>query len=277
MEIAKTISRMKALRRDLTGSVGFVPTMGYLHQGHISLVKQAKTDNSAAVVSIFVNPAQFGPHEDFKKYPRNLEHDLDLLKEANTDIVFIPSDEEMYPPGFNSWIDVQKITEQLEGEQRPGHFKGVTTVVAKLFNIIEPTTAYFGQKDAQQALVIQKMVSDLNMNLKVIVAPTIRESDGLAMSSRNTYLTLQERQAATVLFKALTKAQQMWKHKETKAENIRQEMISLINKEPSAIIDYVSIADAQTLEELAEITTPALVSIAVKIGKTRLIDNIILK
>jgi len=277
MEIAETIARMKALRRDITGSVGFVPTMGYLHKGHLSLVKQARDDNSVAVVSIFVNPTQFGPKEDFKTYPRNIESDLALLKGVNTDLVFMPTSEEMYPPGLNSWVEVQKITDRLEGERRPGHFKGVTTVVAKLFNIIEPTRAYFGQKDAQQALVIKKMVTDLNVNIEVIVAPTIRESDGLAMSSRNTYLNPQERQAATVLFKALTKAQQKRENGENKAGNLRQELISIIGKEPLATIDYISIADAQTLEELDEINRPALISMAVKIGKTRLIDNVVLK
>jgi pantoate--beta-alanine ligase len=189
----------------------------------------------------------------------------------------MPTNEEMYPPGLNSWVEVQKITDRLEGERRPGHFKGVTTVVAKLFNIIEPTRAYFGQKDAQQALVIKKMVADLNMNIEVIVTATIRESDGLAMSSRNTYLNPQERQAATVLFKALTKAQQKWENGETKTGSLREELISIIGKEPLATIDYISIADAQTLEELDEINRPALISMAVKIGKTRLIDNVVLK
>jgi pantoate--beta-alanine ligase len=239
MEIVNTISLMKSLRKELTGSVGFVPTMGYLHEGHMSLVRQAKVDNSVTVVSIFVNPSQFGPKEDLKNYPRNVEHDLSLLIKVNTDIALIPSDEEMYPAGFNSWIEVQKITERLEGECRPGHFKGVATIVAKLFNIIEPTRAYFGQKDAQQALVIQKMVADLNMNLKVIVLPTIREEDGLAMSSRNIYLNAEERKSATVLFKALTRAKEIYQNGEDKAENIRQEMLSIISKEPLAMIDYI--------------------------------------
>jgi pantoate--beta-alanine ligase len=277
MEIVNTISRMKSLRRELTGSVGFVPTMGYLHEGHLSLIRQAKVDNSVAVVSLFVNPTQFGPNEDLKHYPRDFEHDLYLLRKVNTDIVFIPSDEEMYPAGFNSWVDVQEISEQLEGEHRPGHFKGVATIVAKLFNIIEPSKAYFGQKDAQQALVIQKMVADLNMNTKVIVLPTIREADGLAMSSRNTYLSTQERKSAVVLFKALTRAKEMYQNGEDKTENIRREMISIVSKEPLAIIDYLSISDARTLEELPILSEPALISIAVRIGKTRLIDNIVLK
>ena len=276
MKIARTIAEMKALRKQSLGSVGFVPTMGYLHQGHLALVKQARADNPVVVVSIFVNPTQFGPAEDFSTYPRDPERDLALLEKEKTDIVFMPSSEEMYPEGFDSWVEVGKVTERLEGGHRPGHFRGVTTVVARLFNIVEPTRAYFGQKDAQQAIVIRKMVADLNMNLEIMVAPTVRESDGLAMSSRNVYLNPQERRAATVLFKALTLAQQLQERGEKNAETIRQEMTSLINKEPLAKIDYVSIADAQTLEELSEIDRPAVASLAVKIGKTRLIDNIVL-
>jgi pantoate--beta-alanine ligase len=277
MELADTIARMKALRHHITGTVGFVPTMGFLHEGHLSLVKKAKAENSIVVVSIFVNPTQFGPTEDFKTYPRNLERDLSLLEKAHTDVVFVPSKEEMYPTGFNSWVEVQELTDKLEGKSRPGHFKGVTTVVAKLFNIVKPSRAYFGQKDAQQALVIQKMVADLNMNLEIVVCPTMREKDGLAMSSRNTYLNSQEREAASILFKALTRAEQMREKGESKAERLRQEVIALIKEEPLATIEYVSVADIQTLEELTEISKSALVSIAIRIGKTRLIDNIVLK
>ena len=267
---------MKAARTKSSGSVGFVPTMGYLHEGHMALVRQARTENSVVVVSIFVNPTQFGPKEDFKTYPRDEKRDLAMLQKEKTDIVFMPSAEEMYPERFSSWIDVEKVTERLEGSHRPGHFRGVSTVVAKLFNIIEPTRAYFGQKDAQQVLVIKKMVADLNMNLEVVVAPTVRESDGLAMSSRNVYLNPQERQAATVLFKSLTLAQNLREKGETNAETIRQQMTLLISREPLAKIEYVSIADAQTLEELAVIDKPAVSSLAVRIGRTRLIDNIIL-
>jgi len=259
------------------GSVGFVPTMGYLHEGHLALVKQARDENSIVVASIFVNPTQFGPTEDFKAYPRDTERDLAMLRKERTDFVFMPTAEEMYPEGFNSWVKVEKVTDQLEGSCRPGHFKGVATVVVKLFNIVEPTRAYFGQKDAQQALVIKKMVADLNMNLEVRVIPTVRESDGLAMSSRNVYLKPQERQAATVLFKALTLAQNLRTKGERNAETIRKKMTSLISKEPLAKIEYVSIADAETLEELTEINKPALASLAVRIGKTRLIDNILLE
>lgn len=268
---------MKAMRMKSPGSVGFVPTMGYLHRGHLALVKQARAENTAVVVSIFVNPTQFGPTEDFKTYPRDTESDLSMLQKEKTEIVFMPSAEEMYPEGFSSWVEVEKVTDRLEGSHRPGHFKGVATVVAKLFNIVEPTRAYFGQKDAQQALVIKKMVADLNMNLEVIVAPTVRESDGLAMSSRNVYLNPQERQAATVLFKALTLAQSLREKGEINAERIREEMTSLISQEPLAKIEYVSLAGAETLEELSKIDRPALVSLAVRFGKTRLIDNMLLE
>src|SRR4030042_934346 len=211
MQVIKTVADIRTLRQTLHGTVGFVPTMGYLHEGHLTLVKQARKENSAVIVSIYVNPAQFGPREDFGAYPRDPDRDLELLRKERTDIVFVPSDDEMYPPGFNSWVDVEKVTERLEGASRPGHFRGVATVVAKLFNVVQPTRAYFGQKDAQQVVVIQRMVADLNMNLEVVVVPTVRESDGLAMSSRNVYLSPKERQAATILFKALTLARQLRK------------------------------------------------------------------
>jgi len=273
MQVAKTIAEARVLRQKLSGTVGFVPTMGYLHEGHLALVKQASTGNSAVIVSIYVNPAQFGPREDFGAYPRELNRDLELLRGEGVDIVFVPSDDEMYPPEFSSWVDVGKVTERLEGASRPGHFRGVATVVAKLFNIVQPTKAYFGQKDAQQAVVIKRMVADLNMGIEIVVVPTVRESDGLAMSSRNIYLASEERQAATILFKALTLALQLRLAGEKDAGKIRRQMTSLIQKEPLAQIDYVCIADAETLEELNLIDRPALASLAVKIGKTRLIDN----
>lgn len=276
MQVINTIAEMRKLRRQLSEPVGFVPTMGYFHEGHLSLVRQARKENPTVVVSIFVNPTQFGPGEDFQDYPRDLNRDLELLEREKVDIVFVPSEEEMYPPGFSSWVDVEKVTERLEGASRPGHFRGVATVCAKLFNIIQPTRAYFGQKDAQQAVVIKKMVADLNMNLEIVVVPTVRESNGLAMSSRNTYLNPEERQAATVLFKALSLARELWQGGEKDADKIRHQMTSLIQKEPLAKIDYVSIADANTLEELKKIDRPAIVFLAVRIGKTRLIDNVIL-
>lgn len=276
MQVIKTIAEIRELRRQLTGLVGFVPTMGYFHQGHLALVRQARSENPTVVVSIFVNPTQFGPREDFNTYPRDFDRDLKLLEEERADIVFVPFSEEMYPLDFSSWVDVEGVTERLEGVSRPGHFRGVATVVAKLFNIVQPTKAYFGQKDAQQAVVIKKMVADLNMMVEIVVVPTVRESDSLAMSSRNTYLNPEERQAATVLFEALSLVKQLWQDGEKDADKIRQQMTSLIQKEPLAQIDYVSIADAETLEELRMIDRPALASLAVKIGKTRLIDNMTL-
>ncbi len=277
MKIATTIVEMKVIRRQMAEPVGFVPTMGYLHEGHISLVRQARSECKSVIASIFVNPTQFGPGEDFASYPRDTERDLALLEKGKTDAVFMPQPEEMYPQGASSWVDVEGITSRLEGASRPGHFRGVTTVVAKLFNITEPGRAYFGQKDAQQALVIQKMARDLNMNLEVIVAPTVREPDGLAMSSRNVYLSSEERRAAPVLWKSLNLAHDLWTNGEKDAGKIRKKMISLIESEPRARIDYVSIADTETLEELEKIGNSALVSMAVRIGKTRLIDNMILR
>jgi len=277
MKVTETIAGMRKLRPNLAEPVGFVPTMGYLHEGHISLVKRARTESTTVAASIFVNPTQFGPKEDFKSYPRDTERDLALLEEEKTDIVFMPSAAEMYPPRFNSWVDVQDITERLEGTSRPTHFRGVTTVVAKLFNIVRPTRAYFGQKDAQQLIVIKKMVKDLDMNLEVVACPTIREPDGLAMSSRNTHLNSEDRKAATVLYQSLNLAKEMWSQGEKNADKIRREMTDLIKQQPMAHIDYVSIADNETLEELEEVKPPALVSLAVKIGKPRLIDNIVLE
>ncbi len=276
MKVISKIADMRKLRQELTEPVGFVPTMGYLHEGHLSLVRKARAENPSLVVSIFVNPAQFGPQEDFHSYPRDTKRDLALLEKEATDLVFIPSTEEMYPPRFNSRVEIGKITERLEGASRPGHFRGVATVCAKLFNIVQPTRAYFGQKDVQQALVIKKMVSDLNLNLEIVTLPTVREPDGLAMSSRNTYLSPEERKAALVLYQALMLAQRLWEQGEKDAGNIRQEMSGLIQKEPLATIDYVSIADAETLDELDTVKLTALVSLAVRIGKTRLIDNILL-
>jgi pantoate--beta-alanine ligase len=274
MQVVRKIAEIRVLRKKFSGTVGFVPTMGYLHEGHLALVRQARGENSAAIVSIYVNPAQFGPREDFGAYPRDLDRDLELLRKEGTDIAFAPPDDEVYPLGFSSWVDVEKITERLEGASRPAHFRGVATIVAKLFNIIRPTRAYFGQKDAQQAVVIKRMAADLNMDLEIVTVPTVRESDGLAMSSRNTYLSPEERKAAPILFKALELAQRLTRDGEKDAEAIRRQMVALIEKEPLACLDYVSIADAKTLEELDVLQRQALASLAVRIGKTRLIDNI---
>jgi len=277
MKVIETIAEMKKLRLKLAEPVGLVPTMGYLHEGHLALVRQARIENSSVVVSIFVNPTQFGPQEDFRLYPRDPQRDLALLEKEKADIVFMPLVAEMYPPQFSSWIEVSRVTERLEGAARPGHFRGVATVVAKLFNIVQPTRAYFGQKDAQQAVVIKRMVADLNMNLEVVTVPTVREPDGLAISSRNTYLNPGERQAAVVLYRALSLARQLYSQGETDTERLCQKMTELIQKEPLADIDYISIADPETLEELDKVNTPALVSMAVRIGKTRLIDNVVLR
>jgi len=276
VQVVHTIAGMKKLRRECADSVGLAPTMGFLHEGHLALARQAKSENVVAVATIFVNPTQFGPGEDFKSYPRDLDRDLALLKQAGTDIVFVPSDKEMYPGGYDTWVEVRGITAKLEGKSRPTHFQGVTTVCNKLFNIIEPDRAYFGQKDAQQAIVIQRMVADLNMNLDIVVCPTVRESDGLAMSSRNTYLTMDERTSAVVLYKSLCLAKDMYDRGERDAAVIKQAMNSLISGVAAAKIDYISIADTDTLDEVDMIGGKALVSLAVRLGKPRLIDNIIL-
>src|SRR4030043_1009308 len=224
MKVIETVAEMKQARKKLRGTLGFVPTMGYLHEGHLMLVRRAKAENDAAVASIFVNPTQFGPKEDFARYPRDPERDLSLLEKERIDLVFMPDAEEMYRQGFATWVDVEKVTERLEGSTRPGHFRGVATVVAKLFNIVEPTAAYFGEKDAQQVVVIKRMVADLNMNLSVVVVPTHREPEGLAMSSRNVYLNTEERQAALILWKSLSPARQLWSGHELRAESGKQEM-----------------------------------------------------
>lgn len=276
MRVIETIDVMKTVRHGLRGTVGFVPTMGYLHEGHLALVKRAKAENPLVVVSIFVNPTQFLPNEDFNKYPRDTARDLGMLEQIGVDIVFLPAAGEMYQAGFSTRVNVDKITEKLEGAARPGHFTGVATVCNKLFNVIEPHTAYFGQKDAQQCAVIKKMIADLNMNLAIVVVPTVREPDGLAMSSRNVYLDSEERRQAPVIYQSLELAQRLWREGERDAFTIIREMSDLVSKQPLARIEYISIADAGTLEELKEVKTPALISMAVKFGKTRLLDNILL-
>ena len=276
MIVIETIPDMAYLRNNLKEPVGFVPTMGYLHEGHMSLVKKARAENKTVVVSIYVNPTQFGPKEDLSKYPRDLPRDLAMLEKEGTDVVFFPSDKEMYPDGYDTWVIVENLTKPLEGDVRPTHFRGVTTIVNKLFNIVRPTNAYFGQKDAQQVLVIKKMVTDINMNLKVVVCPTIREPDGLAMSSRNVYLNPEQRKAAPVLNKSLLLANELFTHGERNTALILEKMTVLIQKEPQANIDYINISDTATLAELKTISQSALVSMAVRFGNTRLIDNIIL-
>ncbi len=275
MIIARTVAEMKAARKAFKGSVGLVPTMGYLHEGHLTLVRRSKAENAATVVSIFVNPTQFGPNEDFGKYPRAPEIDIGLLEKVGADAVFMPSPAEVYPAGFNTWVTVEKVTERLEGAVRPGHFRGVATVVNKLFNIVQPDRAYFGQKDAQQCVVVKKMVADLDMPLDIVIVPIVREADGLAMSSRNVYLSPEDRKSAVVLSRSLKLAGDMIAKGEKNAEDVRRAMRELISREPNAVIDYISIADNTTLDELDEIKSGALISLVVKFGRTRLLDNMI--
>jgi len=276
MKIVTAITELRAARSLLSGSVGFVPTMGFLHAGHISLVKAARAECDSVVTSIFVNPTQFGPNEDLAKYPRDLPRDLALLEAAGVDLVWTPTEEVMYPSGFQTWVQVDALTRRLEGETRPGHFRGVTTVVAKLFNAVGPDRAYFGQKDAQQAAVVRRMTRDLDFPIEIIVCPTKREADGLAMSSRNTYLNLQERQAATVLFRALSLAKLAYDSGENGAEKLRAIVSAAVASEPLAKLQYVSCADYDSLEELDTVRGKALISMAVFMGKTRLIDNFVL-
>lgn len=276
MRTVTTLAELRTARLSLQGTVGLVPTMGYLHEGHLSLIRQAKAECDHVVVSIFVNPTQFGPSEDLSKYPRDLERDLSLITPLGVDFVWTPTVEVMYPQGYQTWVEVDAITRLLEGAMRPGHFKGVTTVVAKLFNGVQPHKAYFGQKDAQQQTVIRQMVRDLNFPLEVVVCPIVREADGLAMSSRNKYLEGADRQAATVLFRSLSAAKEIYEAGERNAEKLREKMREIIGKEPRAQMQYVSCADFDTLEELDVVTGKALLSMAVLIGKTRLIDNFIL-
>ena len=271
------LDELRAARLSLKGTVGLVPTMGYLHEGHLSLIRRAKAECDHVAVSIFVNPTQFGANEDLSKYPRDLERDLSLIKPLGVDLVWNPTPEIMYPTGYQTWVEVEAMTRPLEGAMRPTHFKGVTTVVAKLFNAIQPHKAYFGQKDAQQVAVIRQMVWDLNFPLEVVVCPTMREADGLAMSSRNKYLEGEDRKAAVVLFQALNAAKEAYQGGERDAEMLRNRMKNVLEAEPRAQIQYVSCADYNTLEELEIVKGKALLSMAVLLGKTRLIDNFVLE
>jgi pantoate--beta-alanine ligase len=275
MRTVSTLADLRSARLPFSGTVGFVPTMGYLHEGHLALIRRAREECDHVVVSIFVNPTQFGANEDLSKYPRDLERDLRLI-EPYTDLVWTPSAETMYPQGYQTWVEVEAVTRPLEGAMRPGHFRGVTTVVAKLFNAVQPHKAYFGQKDAQQVAVIRQMVRDLNFTIEIVVCPTLREPDGLAMSSRNVYLDPAQRQAATVLFRSLSAAKEIFEQGERNAEIIRDKMKEILTAEPLAQMQYVSCADYDTLEELSEIKGKTLLSLAVFMGKTRLIDNFVL-
>ena len=277
MRTVITLADLHIVRLSYMGRVGLVPTMGYLHEGHLSLVRRARQECDRVVVSIFVNPTQFGPHEDLSRYPRDLDRDLSLLEPLGTDLVWIPTAEIMYPPGYQTWVEVEGITHPLEGAMRPGHFRGVTTVVAKLFNAVQPHRAYFGQKDAQQAAVIRQMTRDLSYPLEIVVCPIVREPDGLAMSSRNVYLDPEQRKAATVLSRSLRAAREAYERGEREAEKLRQIMNDVLATEPLAQVQYVSCADYDTLEELETVTGKALLSMAVFVGKTRLIDNVVLE
>jgi len=277
MKNISTLLDLRNARLSLYGTVGLVPTMGYLHEGHLSLIRRARQECDSVVVSIFVNPTQFGANEDLSKYPRDLERDLSLIEPLGVDLVWNPTAEIMYPAGYQTWVEVDALTHRLEGAIRTSHFKGVTTVVAKLFNAVQPHKAYFGQKDAQQAAVIRQMVRDLNFPIEVIVCPTTREADGLAMSSRNKYLEGADRQSATVLFRALSAAKSAYEGGERNAEKLRTIMKDTLAAEPRAQVQYVSCADYVTLEELDAVRGKTLLSLAVLIGKTRLIDNFVLE
>lgn len=274
MIIAKDIAKVREIRT-IYGreSWGLVPTMGYLHEGHLSLVRLARTENDKVAVSIFVNPTQFAPDEDLATYPRDLERDLSLLASEEVDLVFTPTDKLMYPDSFQTIVIVEEIAKPLEGYSRPSHFQGVTTVVTKLFNIFEPTRAYFGQKDYQQALIVKQMVSDLNFDLEIVVGKIIREPDGLAMSSRNKRLNPEQRLAATVLQKSLIAAEKAYRLGEVRGARLRQIMSAEIANEPLARLDYASVADPETLDELDMVTGSALLSLAVFFDHIRLIDN----
>lgn len=278
MQIIKNVPDMIRSCRDARRTLGLVPTMGALHPGHLALVRQARAENATAAATIFVNPTQFGANEDLAQYPHDLERDLDLLNQEGVDLVFAPAPGEIYPPGFQTWVDVGAIGEILEGAHRPGHFRGVATVVAKLFNIVRPDRAYFGQKDGQQTLVVRQLVRDLNLGLDLVVVPTVREPDGLALSSRNAYLTPEQRRAAPVVYQSLCRAEERWLQGERDADSLRRTVRETLEGEPLIErIDYVSLADPTTLAELDRVEGRAMLLVAVQLGSPRLIDNIILE
>lgn len=275
MKTVTTIREVRDWRRDGGGTVGLVPTMGYLHAGHLSLVDAARGENDRVAASLFVNPTQFGPSEDLARYPRDLERDTRVLEDAGCALLFAPTVEEIYPAGFQTTVDVGAVAAPLEGARRPGHFRGVATVVLKLFNIFQPDRAYFGAKDAQQLAVIRKMVRDLDLTVAIRACPTVRETDGLAMSSRNVYLSPDERRAAPVLHRALQAGRDRWAAGERDADALRQTIRSVLAEEPRVRVDYVSVADPETCRELEALAGPALLSLAAFLGKTRLIDNVV--
>jgi pantoate--beta-alanine ligase len=277
MRVTESLGELRAIRETMVGKLGLVPTMGALHAGHGSLVSRARKECENVGVSIFVNPAQFGPREDFVNYPRPIQKDLDLLDSLGVDVVWTPTVESLYSPGFQTWVTVEKVSVPLEGNSRPGHFRGVATIVAKLLNAFAPDKAYFGQKDAQQVAVLRRMVRDLNFPVELVACPTVREADGLALSSRNTYLSAVERQAATVLYRALSAAKRKFNNGERDGDLLRATMLSVIQQESLAQEHYVSAADPETMQELQRVGTKVLLSLAVQIGKTRLIDNFLLE
>lgn len=273
----RMISVARKIRREQDRTIGLVPTMGALHEGHLSLVREARRMCDYVVVSVFVNPAQFAPGEDFERYPRDLTKDTALLTDYNVDYIFAPTAEEMYPKGFSTYVTVEGLSDPLEGAARPGHFRGVATVVTILLNIVRPDFAFFGQKDAQQTLVVKKLVRDLSLDSEIVILPTVREDSGLALSSRNAYLTADERQSAAILYKALQRAKESYKEGERSGQRLASIVRATIETEPGAKIDYISVTDADTLERLDRLDDRAvLIAVAVKFGKTRLIDNIVL-
>jgi len=280
MKFVKTINEARIVLKglkELKKSVGIVPTMGYLHEGHISLVKRSVDENDITVLTVFVNPKQFGKNEDFDCYPRDVERDMRMAEEAGVDVFFAPEADEMYPEGYSTYVNVEGVTEGLCGVSRPGHFRGVATVVCKLFNIVEPDRAYFGQKDAQQAVVVKRMVKDLNMNVEIRVCPIIREKDGLAMSSRNVRLNAEERKSASLIYKSLSEASKLVNSGEKSSHRIVEKVSGILNSDPLIKVDYVEAVDAETLKPVNVISGRVLLAVAVKIGNTRLIDNMILE
>ena len=278
MQIVASKDEMRRLCRETPRPLGLVPTMGALHDGHLSLVDRARADSETVAVSIFVNPTQFGEGEDFAEYPRDLDADLEMLRQRGTDLVFVPDVSEVYPPGFDTWVDVGPIADRLEGAARPGHFRGVATVVAKLFGIVQPERAYFGQKDGQQTVVVRKLARDLDMGIEVVVLPTVRETDGLAMSSRNVRLSSEQRRAAAVVYRALCSGRDLWSAGEKSAPRIIEAVREVLEAEPLlGGCDYVSLAATDTLEELERAELGAMLSTAVHLGPVRLIDNLILE
>ena len=277
MRVVETVAEMREVASAATKPLGLVPTMGAVHEGHMALVSRARSENESVVTSLFVNPTQFGPSEDFRAYPRDIDYDLSRFEAGGTDIAFVPPVQEVYPQGFSTHVDVGPIANRLEGEFRPGHFRGVATVVCKLLSIVRPDRAYFGQKDAQQSIVVRRLNADLDLGAEIVVVPTVRDPDGLALSSRNVFLSAGERELALMLYRSLCLAKELWKGGTRSANEIRQGMRDLLDGEPEVRTDYVSVADAETLEELEIASAPALVSLAATIGKTRLIDNVVLE